>query len=224
MPADADVHTGIGKCSACGEIVNIFKALGLPDPGPSPGAAASEEIVPRPPRIIVRDSNPGTWSIHWRWFRPEYLAMLGFCVFWDGFLVFWYFLAFTQNGPLMMKIFPILHVAVGVSLTYTVLAGFLNSTNIDVDATTLTVRHGPVPWLGNRRISNDAITQLYCVRGQVNSQKNPNSGYFLMAVMATGGEVRLATLGSYGEARFLEQQIEQVLAIAPAPVAGECRQ
>jgi hypothetical protein len=42
------------------------------------------------------------------------------------------------------------------------LAGFFNKTVIDVGQSMLLVRHGPIPWPGNRRLSTADVTQLYC--------------------------------------------------------------
>src|SRR5690606_5247899 len=70
-----------------------------------------------------------------RWFQPVFLFLAFFCLMWDGFLVVWYGIAFatlgTAKGPgLMMFVFPLIHVAVGVGLTYYTICGFFNRTEV----------------------------------------------------------------------------------------------
>ena len=96
-----------------------------------------------------------------RWFSKMVLALAFFCIFWDGFLIFWYFIAFTKDTPLMMKVFPVIHVLVGVVLTYGVVCGFVNHTVVEAEGGELRVRHGPLPVPGNRRLTLSDIKQLY---------------------------------------------------------------
>lgn len=70
----------------------------------------------------------------------------------------------------------------------------------------------------------NTIEQLYCRRGNV-SQNNRNTNqanYELWATLQAGGEVRLLDRPTFGEVRFLEQQIEGKLEITPAAVITEC--
>ena len=68
-------------------------------------------------------------------------------------------------------LFPLIHVAVGVGLTYWVLATWLNTTTVRVDGETLSVRHGPIPFFGNQVIPTRSVRQLF-VRKKVRQQKN----------------------------------------------------
>ncbi len=60
----------------------------------------------------------------------------------------------------IMIVFPICHVAVGVGLTYYVIAGFLNKTEILVTHDSVHVRHRPVPWWGNRSVPRHEIQEV----------------------------------------------------------------
>ena len=94
-----------------------------------------------------------------KWFTPIALFLLFFTVIWNAFLVFWYSMAIS-GGAWIMVLFPILHVAVGVYLTYYTLCLFFNKTFIDISGDYLTIRHTPIPWWkGNRRIPVNAIEQ-----------------------------------------------------------------
>jgi hypothetical protein len=237
IPAeDMNLDTGLAKCRECDNLFGFAEAAHSPDvagrrdaasvtaSAGSAGGSGSElgAILPRPPQMRVEEWG-GAWRVSWRWFKWDYVGLLLFCVFWDGFLVFWYTLAFTQGGPLLMKLFPILHVAVGVSLTYTVLAGFLNRTRIEVSpAGELTVRHFPLPWARNRSIPAGQIEQLFC---EESSWRNNNRRTFHLSAALVGGR-KVCLVSSFndpGEAKFLEQQIERQLRIKPRPVVGEYR-
>jgi len=62
------------------------------------------------------------------------------------------------------KIFPLIHVSVGVGLSYFTLCGFVYKTRIAVRAGALTVRHGPLPWLGARTVASRELKQLFSVQ------------------------------------------------------------
>jgi hypothetical protein len=110
------------------------------------------------------------------------------------------------------------------SLTYSVLTGFLNRTVVEVSDLILTIRHGPLPWWGNRELPRSQIEQLFCERTWARTNQNQcGPQYQLYATMGEGKKLRL--LGGFrylGEARFLEQQIERRLGIKPQAVVGEC--
>jgi hypothetical protein len=149
-----------------------------------------------------------------------YIGLAFFCAAWDSFLIFWYTMAFTTEAPWIMVVFPVAHLAVGVALTYTVLAGFLNRTRIELSASAMSISHWPLPWWGNRTIAPLELAQLYC------EYRIPNTGqatYLLSAVLHDGRKVKLLSTQSEDEAMFLEQTIEEFYKIADRPVAGERR-
>jgi hypothetical protein len=222
VPADVDLQNGLATCAACNKVFNFVDRL----PKASPRIAAVnalDPLLPQPPRMKLEEWGR-TLRISWRWFAWSYVALAGFCVFWDGFLIFWYSIAFANHGPLMMKLFPALHLAVGVSLTYSVLTGFLNRTVVEVNDTGLSIWHGPLPWWGNRQVPKSQIEQLFCEKTWPRTNQNqPGPQYQLCATMGQGNTLRL--LGGFrhlGEPRFLEQQIEKRLGIKPLAVVGEC--
>jgi hypothetical protein len=159
-----------------------------------------------------------------RWLSWKYVAMLVFCVFWDGFLVFWYTMAFREGGPLVMKLFPMLHVAVGVFLTYTTIAGFLNRTKITLNTWELRIKHYPLPWPGNKVVQRQELDQLFCEEKMNSNRNGVTYTYSLQAVTAGGGRMKLVSgMDKPEDALFLEQKIEGFLGITDRPVAGEMR-
>lgn len=102
-----------------------------------------------PPLILVQS-----------WYRPQLFLALLFCIVWDGFLVGWYARALHQPANLFGLIFPLAHVGIGLCLTYATLAGFVNRTTFGVGDGELVIRHGPLPWPGNRRLPAAALRQI----------------------------------------------------------------
>ena len=219
---DVRLDIAVAKCHVCDA---VFDLSGRKDPG-QPVVPARPKLVRAkaavPPRFHVEEQGTST-RISWRWFSAKHLMMLAFCVFWDGFLFFWYGTALTaKNPPLIMLLFPLLHVGVGVWLTYTTLAGLLNRTDIDVNRTELTLRHGPLPWPGNQTLPGRSLAQLY-VEEVIKQRKNgQTTEYHLLAVDREGRKVKLLTnLDEKDQALYLEQLLERRLGIEDAPVDGE---
>jgi hypothetical protein len=183
-------------------------------------ARSSAELTPyRSPAVV-----PPTFTLVRRWYSSRYLLQLAFCVFWFGFLGVWYSKALS-GGNLTMILFPLLHVGAGVWLSYSTLAGFLNRSRISVRDGFLEVRHGPIPWRGNRRIPVAELEQLYCEE-QVSTNSKGHSGptYRLNAILRGGRKLTLLSgLTAADQALFLEQEIERRLEIPDRAVADEYR-
>ena len=131
-------------------------------------------------------------------------------------------------GPmkLIFVVFPIAHVAVGVGLTYFVLAGFLNSTVIRVADGMLSVRHGPLPWRGNLDMSTDGIEQIYCQnkldkRRDEDGHTTTSIQYEVHAVIGGQKTKLLSGLHEADHALFVEQRLERFLGIEDHAVPGE---
>lgn len=165
-----------------------------------------------------------------KWFGFRFIVLTLFVIVWDAFLLNWYasILSFPSlSGPgLMFALFPLLHVAAGVGLTYYTLAGYLNRTTIDVDFNSLTIRHGPLPWWGNQDVSSRQLRQLYSKRDDHGSS-GYRRGYPAYSVHAITEERRnlklLSGLDTSEQALFIEQEIEKFLKIEDKPVKGAIR-
>jgi len=157
----------------------------------------------------------------WRWFEWHVVFMTAFVIFWNGFLINWYSMWDPSKG-LMMALFPLLHVGVGIGLTYWALAGWLNRTHVVVGQGRMSVRSGPLPWLGNQDLDATALRQLY-VQEKVNQGRNGTTvKYELHALTRDGKNLLLVrTLKSREQAIYLEQEIEKALGIRDEPVRGQ---
>jgi hypothetical protein len=214
---DVSLENLVAKCASCDEVFGFDDRVDRPRKAKPKGSSP----IPLPKGIRVREGVGGL-RITRRWFTPGILFLLFFCVFWDGFLVFWYTAAFTQNAPLIMVLFPLIHVAVGVGLTWFALAWLLNRTVIRVDYDRLTVRHGPIPWPGRRTLRAHEISQLYCEEQQKRDRQGDVSRQFrLKAITLEGAKIELLALDTLEQARFMEQEIERFLGIEDRPVKGE---
>jgi hypothetical protein len=177
--------------------------------------------APTPERVIVEHTPQGL-VLSYNWFAWTYIALAVFSLFWDGFLVFWYSMAFAQDAPWIMFVFPLLHVSVGIGLTYTALAGFYNRTIITVGMGQLSIRHTPFPWPGNRTVQASELTQLYSEERVTQSNNGRRVSYQLSAISNQNRKIKLLSgLTTPDEVRFFEHQIEEQLGIQDRPVEGE---
>ncbi len=121
-----------------------------------------------------------------------------------------------------MVCFPIGHVAVGVALTYSTLCAFVNRSVLTVSGGILTIKHQPLPWLGNQSLAGADVEQIYCTE---KLGRNPNSAgiqYIVNAKLKNGRQTKLLSgLVERDQALYIEQKLEEKLGIVDVPVGGE---
>ena len=235
--ADLHLDRGIAVCSACGGVQRLPGPIisAAPNDSETPAARKPQGDVPVPERFTVENDGQEL-TIRQRWFQWGLLFLLFFAIAWDSFLVGWYWMLTSgpcggndgMPGPfkLIFFVFPIAHVAVGVGLTYFVLAGFLNSTVIRVADGMLSVRHGPLPWRGNLDLPTDGIEQIYCqnklrTNRDDNGHTSTSMSYEVHAVVAGQKRKLLGGLHEADHALFVEQTLERFLKIEDRAVHGE---
>jgi len=217
---DIDTSRGLITCGYCGALMNLAA------PTAAPGAPAAPAFTPRPevplpPRIRIAKTERGV-ELSWRWFTPVLLFLIPFTIAWDAFLLFWYSMAGSSDAPWIMVVFPIAHVAVGIGLTYCVIASLLNTTRITVAPRALEVRHGPIPWRGNAVFERSQVEQLFCKRKETRGKHGPHVTYELWLSLRGPRAVKLVSNGLEEEqVLYLEQRIESVLGLSDRPMAGE---
>ncbi|MDX1948808.1 MAG: hypothetical protein SFU86_25695 [Pirellulaceae bacterium] len=221
--ADVNIELAIAKCQACDAVFSF-----LDDIGGHPGRPPRPR-VPLPKRFKV-DAWGRELTITRSWFTHAVWFLIFFCAFWDGFLVVWYAAGLgmlwqangMQWGALVMLLFPVIHVAVGVGLTYYLLCAFVNRTVIRVSQGELSVRHGPLPWPGNTRLPTADIQQLFCSESVRRNRRSTTASYEVQALLTSGEKKKLLTgLDDLDHALFIEQTLEQHLEIEDLPVPGE---
>ena len=232
VPASSiNVERMVAKCASCNEVFRFDGQIGVRSGRarvPRPASITVEgDVPPAPGEVGYRESATrrarGLLRIRRRWFRIEAIAFLFFAIVWDGFLAVWYGAALSSNDPPVMALFfPLIHVAVGVFITYTALTQLLNTTEIVIDGDELRVRHGPIPARGNLELSVDSLRQLF-VRTRISrSRRGGTTTFFALCADVDGTAMDVVRgLRSEDEARYLEQLIEAHLAIVDDPSAGD---
>jgi len=150
--ADIDLAKGVGVCRPCGEIVALPRAEVI---------AAEKLVRPEDVRMEERADGDGyVATIPPN--RGAAIPALFFCLFWDGFLAFWYWKAIQSGTPGMM-LFPVLHLAAGVYITHAMLVGMFNVRTLRIADGRVTYRSGPIPLAGKLDVRVDEIESFTSV-------------------------------------------------------------
>jgi hypothetical protein len=187
------------------------------------GAVPGERPAAQKPPGWQVDESGAQLRITWSWRTGSTFAhALFFFLFWGGGGAW---LMTTDFEPAAAaRGYPLLFVALGavlVSGTYTLLARLLNHTEVRADAEGLAVRHGPLPWPGNRSLPAGRVQQLYC-REVIRDREQGTHFYEVHAVTTDGADVPLlANLPNVAQALYVEQRVERQLGIPDRPVGGE---
>lgn len=180
--------------------------------------AVGEFEIGLPDKLERRRTDAGMEIVR-RWFGFHILFLTAFACMWDAFLVYWYSIALTK-GDLGEILFPLVHVAAGVGITYYVACGWVNRTHVVFNPQRITIRHKPLPWLGNREINAQNLKQLYSKVTYANNGRSVH--YSVHALTKDGRNVEiLGGLDNGEQALYIEQEIENYLGIKDAPVRGE---
>lgn len=212
--------TRSATCEYCGSQL-------LLNPGPAADALPplrNEPLRPLAPRargIQVESTAEGV-TIKRRWYHPRYIFLAFFCLIWDGFLLFWYGAAFSMNGPAIMFIFPLIHLALGVAISYSTLCGFVNTTYIDLTRDEVSIEHAPLPYPGNKSVAAADLRQLYTQEVTRRTKNGTTTTYSLNAITRSGEKLELLKgLDTPEAGLFIEQQVEKFLNLRNEAVAGE---
>jgi hypothetical protein len=224
---DVNITMLVAKCAHCDSVFSFAGHFMDVDPGHRPAVIPEPEHVDLAlPKGLHVNNDGDRLTITRRWFTCAALPILGFAALWDLFLVFWYVNVMSVDGmfSVLAMIFPLLHVAVGVSMTYYGIANVLNRTEIVVDKETIEIAHGPIPWRGGRTVHTAAVKQLYVHREE--KRKRNSTGmtetFSVHALLADHASVPLVTgLKSRFQALYIEQEIERQLGIEAVHVKGE---
>jgi hypothetical protein len=180
-------------------------------------------LLPRPANLQVEE-NMLDITFQRKWFSPVYIIMLVFSFFWNGFLIFWYSTASQMDGPLkwIFLLFPLLHVAAGVSIFYIGIAGLVNKTIFKVDKMELSVKHTPLPWTGNKTVSRSDLKQFYTKKTISHGRNSTTITYDLMAITRDDSIEKILTgLTTPEEPKYIERKIENFWNITDVRVEGE---
>jgi hypothetical protein len=216
VPQEAlDDEQGHLKCGYCGALML------LPRSASRPPAFLERPALALPPGMTVNHTPQGL-QITRRWFSLAFLFLIPFCIVWDGFLVFWYANALKTGAPTAAMLLPLIHVTIGVGITYWTVASMINKTYLSIERGELIITHGPLPWFGYRRIPGIMMDQIYAKSHVTHGKNGPRTDYQLWHVNNTGRHEKLhANSLTMDQALYLEQQIELALGIKDRAIPGE---
>jgi hypothetical protein len=156
-----------------------------------------------------------------KWFGLPIIILTFFVIFWDGFLFFWYSKA-IQSQNTMFLLFPLIHVAAGIVLTYTAIAGYINKTYIRVDKSSIAIKDSPLPFFRNKTLNSSDIKQLFSKEKITGGRGGSSVSYEVHAITKDKKRIKLLKgLESSEQALFIEQEIEKFLKIEDKRVKGE---
>ncbi len=208
---ECNIQSLVAKCPACGNIFSFGDQV--------VASQAPRPIVQRPSGVQVSGSGE-VLTLTQRWFNIGVLFLAFFAFFWDGMLIVAYTVMLTSNhvDPKAF-LFPLIHVAVGVLITYICLCGFVNSTIVTVTRRDVSIAFKPLPFFGACTLEIAQVDQFYSeeIRGSKGSRS-----YTLSALLKNGQRKRLlGGLSSPDVALFFEQTLEQWFGLEDRPVDGE---
>ncbi len=209
-----EVHlaAGLATCSGCGAQMNLTTSFGLDE------APVQRRAPVALPKGMTFEKTLHGIQITRGWFTPAAIGLLLFCVLWDGFLVFWYFTVVKTGTPDIALLLPIVHVLIGLFLSYFAAASFVNRTHVSVERGILNIRHAPLPWPGPRGLATAQIRQLFCKRHATRSKNGLRISWQLWSVTDAGVRRKLLSGLELDAALYLEQELEKALGIQNRPV------
>lgn len=212
---DWNMSTGMIRCGYCHSLSNI------PVTAQEQGGGHPRPEIPMPPGIQIRNTM-GSLSLARRWFSPVVFFLIPFCIAWDSFLIFWYSIALSGNAPWIMAVFPIIHVTVGIGLTYYTLATLFNTTVITAGQGSLSIEHGPLPWPGTIKMSTADLSQLYGKEKVSRGENGTSYQYELWAALRDGSTRKLLDTGlTMEQTLYIEQKLERTLVLEDRAMPGE---
>lgn len=220
--ADVNIKLGIAKCLACDAVFSLVDQIG------QPLRSLRNSLPATAPKHWMVEDFGSELTIRWRWYTHAIWFLVFFAIIWDGFLISWYTAAIAgllikfNWGSIIMLVFPVLHLAVGVGLTYLVLTSFLNRTVVRVSGGELSIYQGPLPVWGNRRLSIIDICQFFCTESSSRGKRGYSYTYSLNALLVSGERVCLLNnFQDASEPLYLERTLEERLKIADERVPGD---
>jgi predicted Zn finger-like uncharacterized protein len=211
---DVALDTGLARCRTCSHVFRFGNDAVLAAPAARTRPAAGK------PRSVATSDADGELTVKYRWFSPDYLFLAFFCVIWDGVLISWY-ASVLPRGEWAPLLAPLVLVAVGIAITYSTLAHFVNTTTLRIDGNRLRVTHHPLPWRRPVELAAGDVQQLFCDRRSSRGFDGPAYTYSLNALMRDGTRRKVISVDSAALPLFLEQHAEAWMGIRDEAVAGE---
>lgn len=185
-------------------------------------SSSSAPLTPFPKNIeLLTEFDAIVVRRDWRTSAAYFLVFFTFI--WNAFMVAWMTITISQ-GVWIMAAFGSIHALVGLGLIYFTLASFLNKTDIRITPYTLSIKHYPLRWFGQREYPVETIRQVFC-KEKISRNKNNTSITYQVLFLDQNNRSQkiLSGLTDSEQARFIENQVEKTLGIKNQSVSGEFR-
>lgn len=226
LSEDVSLDVVMAKCRGCHAVFDFSDQVERADPPPEAKAKRDRGEVPMPPSLHVEEAG-NTLTVTRKWGRGIGCFFLFFSGFWNSIVSVFVVAALSgemDDGPgNFIFLFLTPFILVGLGTGYAAVALMLNRTTVRVSDGSLTVRHHPIPWPGNRTVGIDDLDQLFCKEYVAYSKNNvPQYRFAVHAVMKGGDRKKLIPgMETPEQAVALEQLLERRLGIQDRAVRGE---
>ena len=212
-----DIKGRAAKCTNCNHIFDFSDQFG--------GKRRKKRKNVALPKNMAMTRDIMHLEITRRWFGWKTILLTFFCLGWSGMMVYWYW-RFISEWDTRMMVFAIVNGLIGIVITYTTIAGYLNKTYVRADRDFITIRHCPLPWFGNRSIPSHELDQLYSKMNIYRSRRGSTLFYTYDLRARTRSEQNIKLLSNLPERHqvlFVEQEIERFLNLEDRPVKEEIK-
>ena len=216
-PEDINVQRMIAVCDTCG---HLFR---FDDHFQAESSDADALPIPQPSQITVHNEI-NKLIIEWRWWNIRSRLWLILSLLISGWFLaglvplFLEFLAGDIDSLITILILP--HTWLLLIVLYNSLTSAFNKTTFIVDEFSFKMKHGPLPWLGNRTLNREDIVQIFTK--EVPGSKKGSRRFHLSAVLANGKDLKIISAGSNANlSAYIEQELENFMGIRDKKVKGE---
>ncbi len=213
---DINIQKLVAICNKCGHLFQFDDKL---------EGSSKTKFIPRPqPKQVTVENQINQLTVEWRWWGKDSVEKVITILVWP--MLFYFFLFENLSDFGQSSTIPFLpyipHIFIGTAVLYSLALQFLNSTTFVIDEFEFKLRHGPLPWLGNRTMSRDDIVQLFTKEVVERKRRRTTSSFHLFAILQNGKDLRLISTGSQPEiAQYIEQELEAFMGIQNKTVVGE---
>lgn len=193
-PDDISSDRALAICRACKTVTSLDR-FGSQEVGtrvPPSSVRRRRQEIPRPNHISIKN-NSRSLCIRFRWIWDSFTGSAVMCFLWGcgiGFY-YWIFLGIGGRPMWLAFIWSTPHVVIGLKLVYVALAGLLNHTIIKITSEFLTIRHGSIPWPGNRNFHINDLKLLYCRKDTAPEKRDWTYVYRVSALTMEGSRLDL---------------------------------
>jgi hypothetical protein len=136
------------------------------------------------------------------------------CLGYDAFLIFALRGLIFSDAPGELWLLFFLAIVLAIVLHYSVVALCLNQTIITINPNTITVKHGPLPflWYDNKEFATSTVMQLSVRKVDYELEDQPQTYYQVWVLLQNGVEMVLVNyLQKLSDASSIAQEIELFL-------------